>query len=159
MVSQIFDASIVGRFQPFHNGHLKAVLSILENESTLLIIVGSSQESATDKNPFDYETRERMIIETLNLENVDLNRVQVVPLPDIHDDTKWVQYLIDSVPNFKVMYTGSDETKNLFLQYSDIPVKRVEFLDGVSGTLVRQKMQSGESVEMLIPNSVYHLLD
>jgi nicotinamide-nucleotide adenylyltransferase len=159
MIGQTFDAAIVGRFQPFHNGHLKAVLSILKNESNLLIIIGSSQESGTDKNPFDYRTRERMIEQTLNELNVERSSYKIIPLPDINDDSKWVQYLIDSVPKFKVMYTGSDETKNLFLKYSEIPVKRVEFLDGVTGTLVRQKIQSGESVEKLVPNCVYHLLD
>jgi len=41
----------VGRFQPFHKGHLKAMKDILEKVDELVIVVGSSQYSHTMDNP------------------------------------------------------------------------------------------------------------
>ncbi len=153
-----FDAAFIGRFQPFHNGHLNAVKGILAKHKNLLIIIGSSQESKTEKNPYDYELRERMIIETLNSLKVDLARVSIVPLPDIKDDTKWVSYLIESVPSFECMYTGSLDTKSLFEKYSEIPIKKVDFVDGLSGTLVREKLALKQDILELVPEPVLKLI-
>jgi cytidyltransferase-like protein len=40
-------AIFVGRFQPFHKGHLKAIRWILKREKEIFIVIGSSQESFT----------------------------------------------------------------------------------------------------------------
>lgn len=158
MQTNDFNAAIVGRFQPFHNGHLQAVLSILEKEQSVLIIIGTSQESGTDDNPYSFELRSKMILEALKESGVDLNLVKIVPLPDINDDSKWVDYLIRSVPKFKVMYTGSKDTAKLFAKYSKITVKAVNFLDGVSGTLVRKRLKNNMIVSDLVPSSVLKLI-
>ncbi|MEM2975778.1 MAG: adenylyltransferase/cytidyltransferase family protein, partial [Candidatus Bathyarchaeia archaeon] len=42
----------VGRFQPFHLGHLTAVKNILKSVDELVIIVGSAQYSHRLDNPF-----------------------------------------------------------------------------------------------------------
>lgn len=153
-----FAAGFVGRFQPFHNGHLNAVKSILAEVSDLLIIIGSIQENQTDKNPFDFELRKKMILDSLQEVGIDLGRVEIVGLADIGDDEKWVSYLIEAVPGFEVMYTGSDETRDLFEKDGRIKVKDVNFLDGVSGTLVRYKKLKKENVAELVPKSVDKLI-
>lgn len=153
-----FEAAFVGRFQPFHNGHLKAIKGILSLHTNLLIIIGSTQESLTDKNPLSYEVRKKMIQSVLVDEGFDLNRVKIVPLPDINDDSKWVDYLIDTVPSFEVMYTGADETRQLFTQNGKIPVKDVSFLEGLSGTLVRAKIVKQESIDGLVPKKTKEVL-
>ena len=45
-------ALFVGRFQPFHYGHLHAVRTILEEAEELVIVVGSAQMSHEPDNPF-----------------------------------------------------------------------------------------------------------
>ncbi|MEM1589096.1 MAG: adenylyltransferase/cytidyltransferase family protein, partial [Candidatus Bathyarchaeia archaeon] len=42
----------VGRFQPFHKGHLQAVKEILDEVDELVIVVGSAQYSHRIDNPF-----------------------------------------------------------------------------------------------------------
>ena len=42
----------VGRFQPFHKGHLEFIKKILKEVEELIIIVGSSQFSHRIDNPF-----------------------------------------------------------------------------------------------------------
>lgn len=52
---------LVGRFQPFHNGHLFLVNEALKQVDCLLIVLGSSQESRTVKNPWTVDERIEMI--------------------------------------------------------------------------------------------------
>ncbi|EQD45121.1 nicotinamide-nucleotide adenylyltransferase, partial [mine drainage metagenome] len=45
-------AFVVGRFQPFHNGHLHVIKEILSQYSSVIIGIGSAQYSHTMENPF-----------------------------------------------------------------------------------------------------------
>lgn len=51
----------IGRFQPFHQGHLDAVLEALQSVSRLLILVGSANRARDTRNPFTFEERRWMI--------------------------------------------------------------------------------------------------
>ncbi|MEM3079801.1 MAG: adenylyltransferase/cytidyltransferase family protein, partial [Thermoproteota archaeon] len=42
----------IGRFQPFHLGHLKAVEYIINRVDEVIIGIGSAQYSHTLENPF-----------------------------------------------------------------------------------------------------------
>lgn len=50
-------AVIIGRFQPFHNGHLHIFNQALKWSDNILVIVGSVNEPRTPKNPFTYQER------------------------------------------------------------------------------------------------------
>ncbi|MEM2915309.1 MAG: adenylyltransferase/cytidyltransferase family protein, partial [Candidatus Bathyarchaeia archaeon] len=54
-------ALYVGRFQPFHLGHLEAVKYMLRNSKEVIIVIGSAQESHTLTNPFTAGERVYMI--------------------------------------------------------------------------------------------------
>ena len=51
----------VGRFQPFHNGHLSIVKEGLAHCARLILVIGSAQESGTEQNPFDKDLCRRCI--------------------------------------------------------------------------------------------------
>ena len=50
--STIRRGAMIGRFQPFHNGHLVLVRQILKECNEVLIVVGSAQSNYTFANPF-----------------------------------------------------------------------------------------------------------
>lgn len=54
-------AIIVGRFQPFHIGHQSLVDKAIQDGLEPLIIIGSANESGTEKNPFTAKQRDNMI--------------------------------------------------------------------------------------------------
>ena len=54
-------ALFVGRFQPFHYGHLRALAIILQEVEELIIVVGSAQMSHETDNPFTAGERLEMI--------------------------------------------------------------------------------------------------
>ena len=51
---------VLGRFQPFHNGHEYLVNAALELGPTV-IAIGSSESEITMNNPWDVDEREAMI--------------------------------------------------------------------------------------------------
>ena len=83
----------VGRFQTFHNGHKFMIDKAVALCDSVGVFIGSSQESGTAKNPFDYATRERL------LKKIYGGAVQVYPLPDIGvgNNSRWGDYVIDNV--------------------------------------------------------------
>lgn len=88
-------AVVIGRFQPVHNAHIQQVLLPTYREcDQLLILIGSANRAPSPKNPWDPETRFRLIQEGLR-ENgcVDLTaqKLQYRELDDFsYNDSLWV---------------------------------------------------------------------
>jgi len=57
-------AIFIGRFQPFHKGHLKAIKWILERKNEILIVIRSIQEFSMEENPFSFNERKEMLERT-----------------------------------------------------------------------------------------------
>ncbi|MEY8765092.1 MULTISPECIES: bifunctional nicotinamide-nucleotide adenylyltransferase/Nudix hydroxylase [Francisella] len=104
----MYDISVfIGRFQPFHRGHLYNILVALENSKKVIINVGSSFNAPNIKNPFSFEFRRQMIIEDLKVAGVDLSLVEIEPLADyFYQEQKWEESLRQNV----YKYARIDET-------------------------------------------------
>jgi bifunctional NMN adenylyltransferase/nudix hydrolase len=53
----------IGRFSPFHLGHANVVSRMIEKYDYALIIIGSSNQPRTTKNPFTFAERRKMILD------------------------------------------------------------------------------------------------
>jgi nicotinamide-nucleotide adenylyltransferase len=73
-------AVFVGRFQPFHLGHLIVAKDILEEVDELIVVIGSAQYSHTIENPFTSGERMMMIREALREAQVPAERYWIVPV-------------------------------------------------------------------------------
>lgn len=116
-------ALICGRFQHFHIGHESLVETALKLCDRVLIFVGSAQEVATERNPYDIQTRIEMIKEIYG------DRVIVKPLNDLTNEnditTDWGRYVLANCDRtiFKkpeVMVYGNDESRSLWFDKEDI---------------------------------------
>ncbi|MBN1330018.1 MAG: nicotinamide-nucleotide adenylyltransferase [Candidatus Heimdallarchaeota archaeon] len=107
---------IVGRFQPFHLGHLNAVKYILSEMDDLIIIIAASQQSHQPDNPFTAGERYTMIHNALVDELKDITQVIIIPANDIRDNGLWVAHLTRLVPNFDIVYANNPLTAFLFQQ-------------------------------------------
>lgn len=91
-------AVVIGRFQPFHNGHLSLVGHALDIANRVVIVVGSSFAARNVKNPFTFEERKRMILDSLLEAGLDDHRVKVVGVQDYHyNENMWVTDLATKV--------------------------------------------------------------
>ena len=93
----------VGRFQPLHKGHLKAIKNMLKTVDELVIIIGSSQYSHRLDNPFTAGERITMIRQALMDEGIQLSRIWIIPVPDVHQHALWVSQIVGYSPKFEIV--------------------------------------------------------
>ena len=146
----VYDSGlIVGRFQTFHKGHQSLVDAGLSLCDRILILIGSAQESGTERNPFNIATR------------IDVIR-SVYALPDLtHEDDlspEWGRYLLDQVDRYiykapELMIYGNDEARSRWFDVEDIK-DTAEFIIPrsrlpISATMLRDMMVRDERREWM----------
>lgn len=79
----------IGRFQPFHSGHLKVVLSALEQSDKLVMVLGSKGAARTTRNPWSVSERIEIIKSEVPAELHD--RITFTSVHDhSYNDDRWV---------------------------------------------------------------------
>lgn len=147
----------VGRFQPFHLGHLAMVKSLVREFDEVVVILGSSQASHTPKNPFSLEERTRMLRESLQAEG--LEAVQIVPLRDVGDHAAWLEELVTLAPTFEGVVSHDDVTRHIFGQAGyEVLDRPLLDRDILSGTEIRRRVRAGEDWGELVPPSVQAII-
>ena len=149
-------ACFVLRAQPFHLGHLRAIEWILRKYEKLIVIIGSSQESHTEENPFTFEERKEMIEKSLKSRGIEKERYEIIGIPDFHNDKAWVEYILKRA-SFDVVFTRNPWTKRCFESFK-IPVKEHPLFGNTSGSKIREMIKKGEKWEKLVPKEVRKIL-
>ena len=153
-------ALFVGRFQPFHRGHLETIRAIRRGRpaEVVLIGIGSAQESYTRENPFTAGERFEMI--ELSLQEAHLSDVIPVPIPDIHRHALWVRYVEGLLPPFTRVYTNNPLTRILF-EAGGYTVESPTLFERErwEGLQIRAALERGSPVDSLVPPAVAQWLD
>ena len=105
----------VGRFQPFHLGHLEALRWILSRCDEVVVGVGSAQFSHSPENLFTAGERIEMIRRVLVKEGL-MDRCIAVPIPDVGQHALWVSVVLQYCPKFDEVFTNEPLTRRLFLE-------------------------------------------
>ncbi len=145
----------VGRFQPFHLGHLGVIKEILKESEELIIVIGSAQYSHKPNNPFTAGERLVMIRQALEEAKVNYPKLWVVPVPDMNLHMLWVSTVEGYTPKFSICYSNEPLTKRLFKE-AGYQVKGIPFFDRKQymSSIVRQKMLEGDAWTELVPKTV-----
>lgn len=143
----------IGRFQPFHNGHLEAVDQIMDECDSLIIGIGSAQEERTINNPLSGGERITMIQEVL--EGRDFESVDIYPIPDLNCHPAWGYYVETILPPFEKVYGNSEVVLDLFdrIGYETGSIEQVD-RENLSGTEIRKRIKEGKRWEDLVPEKV-----
>lgn len=159
-------ALFIGRFQPFHFGHLKAIKEILKKEKFLIIAIGSAQYYEKPDNPFTASERYEMIKSALQEEKINPGSYAIIPVWNIENNKKWIEHVNRILPVYRNIYTGSGKTKKLYEEHYKIhkkhPIKNIRLYEisgeFISATLIREKMTKGKKWQKYVPKSVEKLL-
>ena len=147
----------IGRFQPFHNGHLKLIQNIQSKYDEIIIGIGSSQYCYDKQNPFTIEERRVMIEKTLK-ENKITNFI-IFEISDINNYPKWVSHVESIVPDFDAVISNNPITTALFNKKGYRVIKsRFYNRKDFSGKEIRKKIISNEEWEKSIPKTVYNII-
>jgi len=146
---------MMGRFQPFHLGHLDLVRQILQECDEVIILVTSAQFNYLEKDPFTAGERIEMIHDSLKESNLDLTRCVVLSSENQFNIATWFSYLKSMLPHFDKVYSGNDYVKML-LDDSQVEVVKPKFLERsvYNATKIRKMIISGESWEKFVPLAV-----
>ncbi len=152
----------IGRFQPFHLGHLEALKWILNNVDEVIIAIGSANVSLTFKNPFTVGERIEMIMRVVKRENI-IDRVYICSVPDTVGDahTIWPSYLRHWCPKFDIVFTN-DPLSQLCLEYANLKYSEIPFFnrEKYSGTYIRTLMaHRDDRWRELVPRDVAEFID
>jgi len=141
----------LGRFQPFHNGHLEVIKEIAPQVEKLVIGIGSAQDSHTLEDPFTAGERHLMISETLD--ELGITHYFLIPIVDINRYSVWVSHVRSLVPPFQVIFTNNDLTARLFAE-AGVEVVRPKMYsrEKYTGRKVRSIMLQQGNWEALVPS-------
>ena len=145
----------VGRFQPFHLGHLDAIKHVLKEVDELVIVIGSAQYSHNTTDPFTAGERLVMVRNALLEAEIDYSKLWIVPVPDVHLHMLWVSAVVGYTPKFNVLYSNEPLTKRLFVE-AGYEVKTTPLFKRkvYMSTIIREKMIKDDSWRELVPKSV-----
>ncbi len=140
----------IGRFQPFHNGHLEVIKEMAGDVDKLIIGIGSAQSSHTSEDPFTAGERHLMMSESLEAEKIF--NYYIIPIMDINRYKVWVAHVRSLVPPFDVIFTNNELTAMLFSE-AGIEVRQPRLYDRekYSGKEVRRRMARDGEWRSLIP--------
>ncbi len=148
----------LGRFQPFHLGHLEVIREAAKQVKVLIIVIGSAQESHTKENPFTDEEREEMVTKSLYFNG--FKNFSVIPVDDINDDSQYVKHVEKHVPEFEIVFAAENAlTAKLFGKVGYTIWKCPRFKD-VSSTKIRELMAKGDNAwKKMVPAQVIESIE
>jgi nicotinamide-nucleotide adenylyltransferase len=151
---------LIGRFQPFHLGHMTAIRYALQKVDHLYILVGSSQKSHESRNPFTAGERILMIRNALIDEKIDAKRYLIIPIPDAIGHAVWTAFIDQVVPKYDVVFSNNKLTIQLFKEKGvgviEPPLyKRKNY----SATEVRRRIIANENWKSLVPGPVAKVIE
>jgi nicotinamide-nucleotide adenylyltransferase len=149
-------AAIIGRFQPFHLGHLELIRQIMNENDEIIILIGSSQANYTLKNPFTAGERVWMIRDSLIDSKIDMSKVFLINATDDENNARWFSNIQALSPPFKVLYTGNNFVRTL-LKNEHLIIKEPILYEGnlLKGSVIRKLiLENNPKWQKLVPESV-----
>ena len=149
---------LIGRFQPFHLGHLEALQFALSKVDKLWLGLGSSNKSIEHNNPFSAEERKKMILSSID--DSMKNKITIYFIPDLDNHVKLIEKIDTIVPHFDIVFSNDPLTDHLYSKRS-VQVMTIPFLkrDQLSGTRVRDLIKSDQKWDDLVPSGTKAILE
>jgi nicotinamide-nucleotide adenylyltransferase len=151
---------VIGRFQPFHLGHVYVIHKALQKARTIVIGIGSSNVKG-EENPFSYTQRKKMIERFILHEKLQKRVSKIVPLQDFPDDTDWLKNTINRVGVPIDVVVGNNDWVNHIFEKAGYRVFRLGYYrrDTLEGNKIRKLMQEGKQWQDRVPSYLVESID
>lgn len=129
-------AVVIGRFQPFHNGHAKMVREALKEAETVYILLGSAYAYPNVLNPLTSKERQALITRwsVCELPVGECARIKFAHIPDyLYNEEKWktsVRTAINETKEDKIAIYGYEKDADSYwlkaFGWTHVPVEPVK---------------------------------
>ena len=149
---------LIGRFQPFHLGHLEALQFALSKVDKLWVGLGSSNIPVEKNNPFTAEQRKEMILSSID--DSMKERISIYFIPDVDNHMKWIEKIDTIVPKFDIIFSNDELTNHLYSK-RNIQVLPIPFLnrESLSGTNIRDLITTDQKWDNFVPDGTRNFLE
>lgn len=145
---------VIGRFQPFHKGHVYLIHEALKIAEKLIIGIGSTNIHDFN-NPWRFSQVKRMVKTFLIKEKLQNKVVNIVSLPDNPSDDIWLKEVFKKAGTFDVVIGNNDWVKGIF-EHAGISVVTVNhYKRGLyEGYKIRSLMRQKKKWENRVPEYI-----
>lgn len=136
--------TITGRFQPFHKNHLSLIKNIvkkMKGDDELVIVIGSANESRTERNPFTWQERKEMISRVLKKELKDIN-YRIEHINDYDNYMGWVNQLKKIVKRNKATICGNEDV-DFYARLTGYTPMLIPLNSNIHATQIREDLKKG----------------
>ena len=171
-------AVVIGRFSPFHNGHLHVVETAAAENDYLVIVFGSARQARTFKSPWSDNNRVAMINQCFTERFGDKVQIRFAGVQDHYNDYHWEKDVVNKViaaaslqPGDNVtLYGYEKDTSSYYLRmfqqaYEGVhwSFKAVDSVDNMHATDIRHLIFTEEKAGLKkcqgsLPETVYEYL-
>ncbi|MFH1425082.1 MAG: adenylyltransferase/cytidyltransferase family protein [archaeon] len=137
-------ALFIGKFQPFHLGHLGAIKQILAENEKVVIAISETSE------PFTTSERKEMI--ELALAEAEIENYKIISI-----QAPYVKFAKTQVKFDSVCTSDDPKTRHCFSE-AGFQVKQIKRISPYSSTLVRERIKNSAPWEELVPDAVHTYL-
>lgn len=167
-------AVLIGRFQPFHQGHASLLTLALSTADKVIVVLVSAFCARSVRNPFTWQ--ERAAIISASLSEAEQARVSFIPVRDYYDEQRWANTVRISVMQTLAMQGGDvlrialigckkDASGNYLQHVTRWRRIEAERINATDAGQIRQQLLTAEDsqatldeVEVLLPVSVVNFL-
>lgn len=150
----------LGRFQPApHNGHVYMVKRLMALYDTVIIGLGSAQESRTLRNFATPEERALLWENIVARIGTGDTKVSIVAIPDINDNDAYVSHVQSLTPDFNDIYSGNPLVIRLFREAGIAVHEITERYQDISNSNIREALEQGQDISSWMPEESMRFLN
>lgn len=158
-------AVYIGRFSLPHDGHFNTIRLALQNFKNLVIFVGSANKRRSEKNPFTFQERKKLLLD--GLAPSEQGKVTVLPLCDRRTLAEWIaevdgrlSQLTDDYRRSNYRVLGHDKDNSSYYLHRFGQMKFVETGDykGLNASDLRASYFRDGVISPMVPPHVENFL-
>lgn len=147
---------LIGRFQPFHKGHLYLLKKSLDQIDQLIIGIGTPDRIDKD-NPYSFEQRKKMLEKVIEQEKWKDKIITIIPIKDyLEDDQLWLRKTLKTVEKFARFdfFVGNDPWTDGIFEKNGYKVLRFGFYKRylLEGVKIRKLIREEKKWQDRIPD-------
>ena len=133
----------IGRFQPVHEGHMHAIGIAASQVDKLYILIGSSNQCRSIRNPWTYQERAQML--RTKLFAAGIRNCEIIPLNDYrYSNTQWMSDVRATAEHFDMgiptLFGYVKDGNDYLTWFPDWKFKSIEAQHNVNASMVRDLM-------------------